>query len=79
MSEFAKNIFVRIAHNYNIALEQWGHDRDHVHAMFRAHPNTELSKFINSYKSGPALSRRIFLLSVQNSGRKCSGQEVSAY
>ena len=24
---------------------------DHVHIMFRAHPNTEMSKFINAYKS----------------------------
>jgi len=51
MSEFARDIFVRIASVYNITLEQWNHDRDHIHIMFRAHPNTELSKFINAYKS----------------------------
>ncbi len=43
MSEFAKNIFVHIATTYNITLEQWNHDKDHVHIMFRAHPNTEIS------------------------------------
>ena len=32
-------------------LEEWNHDRDHVHIMFRAHPKSELSKFINAYKS----------------------------
>lgn len=32
-------------------LEEWNHDQDHVHIMFRAHPNTEMSKFINAYKS----------------------------
>ena len=39
------------APKYNILLEEWNHDQDHVHIMFRAHPNTELSKFINAYKS----------------------------
>ena len=51
MSQYAKDIFVRIGSSYNITLEEWNHDQDHVHIMFRAHPNTELSKFINAYKS----------------------------
>ena len=51
MSEFAKDIFIRISKTYNITLEQWNHDKDHIHVMFRAHPNTEMSKFINAYKS----------------------------
>lgn len=51
MSEYAKNIFVRIAPAYNITLLEWNHDIDHVHIMFKAHPNTEISKFINAYKS----------------------------
>ena len=44
-------IFEYIQHNYNIALQEWNHDRDHVHVLFKAHPNSELSKFINAYKS----------------------------
>ena len=40
-----------IAPNYHITLEEWNHDQDHVHIMFRAHPKSELSKFINAYKS----------------------------
>ena len=28
-----------------------GHDGDHVHVQFMAHPNTAISKFINAYKS----------------------------
>ena len=36
---------------YGIVLEEWNHDIDHVHVMFRAQPKTELSKFINAYKS----------------------------
>lgn len=51
MSQYAKDVFVRISSSYNITLEEWSHDKDHVHIMFRAHPNTEISKFINAYKS----------------------------
>ncbi len=51
MSDFAKDIFVRIGSFYNITLEEWNHDKDHIHIMFRAQPNTEFSKFINAYKS----------------------------
>ena len=46
-----KNIFEYIAPNYNIVLEEWNHDIDHVHILFRGAPNTEISKFINAYKS----------------------------
>ena len=51
ISERAKEIFEYIAPNYNITLEEWNHDKDHVHILFRTHPNTEISKFINAYKS----------------------------
>ena len=47
----AREIFEYIAPNYGITLEEWNHDIDHVHVMFRAKPQTELSKFINAYKS----------------------------
>ena len=69
MSAFAKDIFVRIASAYNITLEQWNHDKDHIHVMFRVHPNTEISKFINAYKSAssrlikknfPAVRRKLW-------------------
>jgi putative transposase len=46
-----EEIFVRIAPTYNITLEEWNHDVDHVHILFRGQPNTEISKFINAYKS----------------------------
>lgn len=51
ISKFAKDMFVRIALPYHITLVQWNHDKDHVHIMFKAHPKTELTKFINAYKS----------------------------
>ena len=49
-SEGAKEIFEYIAPGYGIVLEEWNHDTDHVHVLFRAQPKTELSKFINAYK-----------------------------
>lgn len=51
ISEGLKEIFVKISPNYNISLQEWNHDIDHVHILFKAHPNSELSKFINAYKS----------------------------
>lgn len=51
ISNRLKEIFLRIADSYNIVLEEWKHDIDHVHILFRGAPNTELSKFINAYKS----------------------------
>ena len=51
MSQYAKDIFVRLSEPYNISLEEWNHEIDHMHIMFKAHPNSELSKFINAYKS----------------------------
>jgi len=46
-----KEIFEKIQDNYNITLQEWNHDKDHVHILFKAHPSSELSKFINAYKS----------------------------
>ncbi len=51
ISALLKEIFENIAPNYNIELQEWNHDRDHVHILFKAQPNSELSKFINAYKS----------------------------
>ena len=46
-----REIFEYIAPKYAIKVEEWGHDIDHVHVMFAAQPKSELSKFINAYKS----------------------------
>ena len=46
-----QEIFENIQDRYNITLLEWNHDKDHVHILFKSHPNTELSKFINAYKS----------------------------
>ena len=51
ISDFAKDTFIRISESYHITLVEWNHDKDHVHIMFKAQPKTELTKFINAYKS----------------------------
>ena len=51
ISDFAKDMFIEIGKKYNITLTEWNHDKDHIHILFKAHPNSELSKFINVYKS----------------------------
>lgn len=55
--DFLKMKFIEISRNYHIDLEEMNHDIDYIHVLFRAHPNTDLSKFINAYKS--ATSRLI--------------------
>ena len=51
ISDRAKEIFEYISPKYNITLQEWNHDKDHVRILFKAHLNTEISKFINAYKS----------------------------
>lgn len=51
VSDRAREIFEYIAPTYGITLEEWNHDVDYVHVLFRAQPKSELSKFINAYKS----------------------------
>ena len=57
ISDRLKDIFADIAPNYGVELIEWNHDIDHVHLLFKAKPNTEISKLLNAYKS--ASSRRI--------------------
>jgi putative transposase len=51
VSDRAREIFEYICPKYNITLIEWNQDEDHVHILFKAHPNSTLSKFINAYKS----------------------------
>lgn len=51
ISERLREIFEYIAVNYNISIIEWNEDEDHIHILFKAQPNSELSKFINAYKS----------------------------
>ena len=69
ISNRLKEIFEYIEDNYNITLEEWNHDIDHVHILFRSEPNSNISKFINAYKSAssrlikkeyPSIKSRLF-------------------
>ena len=51
ISKRLREIFDYIAVNYNISVVEWNNNQDHVHILFKAQPNSELSKFINAYKS----------------------------
>jgi len=51
ISERARALFEAIAPAYKIEVLEWNHNQDHVHILFKAQPKTELSKFINAYKS----------------------------
>ena len=51
ISNRLREIFDYIAINYNISVVEWNDNQDHVHILFKAQPNSELSKFINAYKS----------------------------
>ncbi|GEQ49677.1 IS200/IS605 family transposase [Tetragenococcus koreensis] len=51
ISDNAKATFERISESYAITLVEWNHDKDYVHIMFKTQPKTELTKFINAYKS----------------------------
>lgn len=51
VSDYTKDIFERISESYHITLVGWNHEKDHIHVTFKAQPKTELTKFINAYKS----------------------------
>lgn len=51
ISDRLKQIFERISTDYTITLNQWEHNKDHIHCLIEGHPNSSLSTFINAYKS----------------------------
>ena len=57
ISQRLKEIFINTSGTYGITLVEWNHDYDHIHLLFRAKPNSDLSRMLNVYKS--ASSRRI--------------------
>jgi len=57
ISDRLKEICLSIAPDYNISLIGWESRDSIIEICFTSHPNTELSKFINAYKS--AASRLI--------------------
>lgn len=59
ISDFSKATFKRIAESYHITLIEWNHDKDRVQILFKAQPKTELTKFINAYKSASSHFPRV--------------------
>lgn len=79
-SNYAKTMFERIGKSYGITLVEWNHDIDHIHIMFKAQPKTELSKFINAYKSASSRLIKKEFPDIKNIfGKKCFGVEVFVY
>lgn len=77
ISNRVKEIFEYIASNYNITLQEWNYDVDHVHILFKAHPKSEISKFINAYKSASSrLLKKNFLKYEKSFGKSIFGVEV---
>lgn len=66
ISNRLKEIFEYIAPKYNIILEEWNHDKDHIHLLFRSNPNTEISKFLNAYKSASSRLIKIDFSLIRN-------------
>ena len=72
ISERMKEIFEYISPKYNISLQEWNHDADHVHILFKGEPNIELSKFINAYKSASLrLIKKEFLAVREKLWKEC--------
>ena len=43
ISNRLKEIFEYIQPNYNITLQEWNHDKDHVHVLFKAHHDRDIN------------------------------------
>lgn len=73
-SNFLKEVFLRICPDYKIGLKEWGHDKDHVHILFKAQPDTSLSRFIKALHR--VWLRIGFLKSDSSCGKRIFGQKV---
>jgi putative transposase len=55
-------VFIRLSENYNVTLVERNRDVEHVHILFRARPNTEVTKLIIVDKNASSqLIKRDFL------------------
>ena len=51
ISERLKELFTHVGEPHHITIEEWNHDRDHIHVLFRCSPETYFPDFLRSYKS----------------------------
>ena len=66
ISETLKKHFIKIGNDFQITLEEWNHDVDHIHVLFRSEPTTNLSKFINAYKSASSRLIKVAYPEIKN-------------
>lgn len=57
IAEFCIDTFKKISNNYLVRFIDVHYEEDHLHFKFECYPTTNLSKFINAFKS--ASSRKI--------------------
>lgn len=59
--EFLIKSFNKNSASYRIEYISSSYEKDHIHIDFKAHPISEISKFINSYKSSTSrLVKKLF-------------------
>ena len=51
ISNALRSIFINIGLKYGIQIEEWNHDIDHIHVLFRGTTKADFCAFIDSYKS----------------------------
>lgn len=51
ISSSLQSDFSRIGEKYGIDVIEFNYDKDHIHVLFRAKPTTNISAFLNVYKS----------------------------
>ena len=78
ISEYLKHRFVVVGQAYGINLQEWNHDQDHVHVLFRATPHTEMAKFLNAYKSSSSRMVKNFQKSSSIFGNQPFGHKAIA-
>lgn len=57
IGKILEDTFKKLQGNHKIELQEIGYEQDHAHYLFTAAPDTNISKFINAYKS--STSRQI--------------------
>lgn len=74
ISSSLQSDFSRIGEKYGIDVVEFNYDKDHIHVLFRAKPTTNISAFLNAYKSASSrLVKNSFQRLKKNSGKSFSG------
>jgi putative transposase len=53
ISERLREIFLYISVKYNITLQEWNQDKDHIHILFKGHPHVKyIQLYLQLYPKG---------------------------